>query len=120
MNSARREEIDGLTYWTVAPAPVGRGARARVHLLPIYDEYLVAYRDLDAVPRHTAAFGVLPQALVVDGEVAGTWKSTPHKDGYLLNVTASKRLIETERPGLVRAVSRYARFLEKPVTLANA
>jgi hypothetical protein len=120
MNHARREEIDGLTYWTIVPTPLGRGTRARVHLLPIYDEYLVAYRDLAAVPRNAATFGVLPQALVVDGEVVGKWKSTPQKHGYLLSVIASKPLIETERAGLARAVSRYARYLEKPVTLANA
>ena len=47
----RSETVDGLTYWTIG-APRRRSAReAAAHLLPIYDEYLIAYRDREAVPH---------------------------------------------------------------------
>src|SRR4029453_9380851 len=54
MNRAREEVIDGRTYWSIGrpPSPL-RGyavtSSAEVFLLPVYDEYLVAYRDRDAV-----------------------------------------------------------------------
>jgi hypothetical protein len=43
---ARQAAIDGLTYWTAGPdARAALPRRGVAHLLPIYDEYLVAYRD---------------------------------------------------------------------------
>jgi hypothetical protein len=80
-----------------------------VHLLPVYDEYLVAYRDLEAVPRGPAVSGVLPQAVVIDGQVAGTWKAgrrTPPQ----VDVRVDRELTTAERRGLATAVERYRRF----------
>src|SRR5262249_29207050 len=57
INAARREEADGRTYWSIGPQPrIGTGARMAL-LLPIYDEYLVAYRDRAAVPHLPSAIG---------------------------------------------------------------
>ena len=50
----------GSRYWTVDPSARGTDRDERVHLLPIYDEYLVAYRDRRAVPHG------LPPLLVVE------------------------------------------------------
>ena len=54
---AKRAAIDGLDDWTVGSAAAARMRRGRVDLLPICDEYMVAYRDLDAVPRGSGQFG---------------------------------------------------------------
>ena len=67
--------IDGLTYWALGRPRSSGSRQGRVHLLPIYDEYIVAYRDLEAVPRSRAGWGILPQAIVARGQVAGTWKT---------------------------------------------
>jgi hypothetical protein len=72
-------DVDGLQYWTVGKAPA-ETRPARAHLLPIYDEYIVAYRDRLAVPHGSErltpiAVGITFQhALIVDGQIAGTWK----------------------------------------------
>ena len=42
---AASEAVDGLTYWSVESSASGSLREATAHLLPIYDEYLVAYRD---------------------------------------------------------------------------
>ena len=118
MSRARREEINGQTYWTIGRAPAGGTRRGRVHLLPIYDEYLVAYRDLEAVPRRTGTRGTLQQAIVVGGQVAGTWKCSLKPDGLVLDLIAPKLSIESDRPALTRVVTRYGRFLGKPVSLS--
>ena len=54
MIRAQREMIDGLAYWSVGPSARRTARDERVHLLPIYDEYLVAYRDRQAVPHRPA------------------------------------------------------------------
>jgi hypothetical protein len=108
---ARSEVVDGLTYWRVAARlPPARGDA--IHLLPIYDEYLVAYRDLVAVPRGKAAWGVLPQAIVSGGQVIGAWKvARPAKGHATIAITLARKLSGRERLQLDRAVDRYGRFL---------
>jgi hypothetical protein len=120
-NRGRQEMIDGLTYWTVGRAsrrPHG-GAVHDVHLLPIYDEYLVAYRDLDAVPRNAGSRGTLQQALIAGGQVAGTWKAGRTADRLVVHVTAARRLTDRERRALEETATRYGRFLATPVSVRS-
>jgi hypothetical protein len=107
---ARSEAIDRLTYWTVGPRRAITGTRDVVHLLPVYDEYLVAYRDLEAVPRGKALWGVLPQAVVCGGQVIGTWKVTRRSTTPKVAVTLGQRLTRAERRQLDQAIERYTQF----------
>jgi len=107
---ARSEAIDGLTYWTVGPRRAKTSAGDAVHLLPVYDEYLVAYRDLQAVPRGKASWGVLPQAVVCGGQVVWTWKWAPQAPTPKVAVTLGRRLTRDERRQLDQAIARYTTF----------
>ena len=107
---ARSEPIDGLTYWTVGPRRPIAAVGDVVHLLPVYDEYLVAYRDLDAVPRGKAVWGVLPQAIVCGGQVVGAWKATRGSAAPKVVVTLGRALTRTEGRQLDRAIERYTQF----------
>jgi hypothetical protein len=107
---ARSEAIDGLTYWTVGSVRAIAGAGDAVHLLPVYDEYLVAYRDLEAVPRGKASWGVLPQAVVCGGQVVGTWKATRQSTTPKVAITLGRKLSRAERRQLDRAIERYTQF----------
>ena len=84
MSGARRVDADGLTCWTLGAraAPAVRGDA--VHLLPIYDEFLNAYRDRRAeylgpslVASKKGGYGTFRHAVVIGGQVAGTWRVTP-------------------------------------------
>jgi hypothetical protein len=119
MNRARPRDVDGLTYWTVGPASGGSPRpRASVHLLPIYDEYLVAYRDHRAVPRAVYTFGSFHNALVSGGQVVGTWRTIAGPRGAVVDVRVMRRLTSDERRGLAREATRYRRFLGVPVSLS--
>jgi hypothetical protein len=122
MNRARAEEIDGRSYWTIGRAPRGSSTGAAVHLLPIYDEYLVAYRDREAVPHgpmtittESRAKVMFLHALVIDGAIAGTWKHRLDAKGVGVEVTSLRRLTAEERPGIAAAAARYGNFLGVPV-----
>ena len=119
INRALRREVDGLTYWTLGPkaARVPRLGTG-VHLLPIYDEYLVAYRDHRVVPRPAYVLGGFQHALLAGGQVAGTWSTIPGGDGLMVDVRPVRRLTLTERRALAQAASRYRRFLGVPVSLS--
>lgn len=121
MNRALRETVGGLTYFSIGRISSGSRRQTVVHMLPIYDEYLVAYRDRVAVPY--AASNVLSKtsrpvtfqhAIVVAGQVAGTWRVR----GVTVDVALLKRLTGPERRALADAVARYERFLGRPVSLS--
>lgn len=119
INRARPVEVDGLRYWTISRASGGaQRPKTTVHLLPIYDEYLVAYRDHRAVPRAAYALGSFQHALLIRGQVAGTWRTISGNGGLLVDVRPLRRLTPDERRGLAQAVARYRRFLGVPVSLS--
>ncbi|MDR1415012.1 MAG: winged helix DNA-binding domain-containing protein [Odoribacteraceae bacterium] len=67
---------------TLAPLPPPPPGRTLVHLLPAFDEYLLAYKDrslpLDAVHRRRVVTvnGTFSPAILRDGRVVGTWQKT--------------------------------------------
>ncbi|HKB11004.1 MAG TPA: winged helix DNA-binding domain-containing protein [Vicinamibacterales bacterium] len=121
MNDARREEIDGHAYFSVGPSPRSGARQPLAHLLPIYDEYLVAYRDRVAVPHRaaTAARANGPvrfqHAIVVGGQVAGTWRIAPVRRAVAIDAIALRRLSARERTAIGEAADRYARFIGVPM-----
>ena len=113
MNRATSNAVEGLTYWSVPyrAAPVVRNHLA--YLLPIYDEYLIAYRDREAVPHGSAALTIregvtFQHALIIDGQVAGTWRLTRGTGGPAAVPVPLRRLTSTERKAVADAVQRHA------------
>jgi hypothetical protein len=119
IGGARQQAIDGLDYWTIGGSRARKGARRLVHLLPIYDEYLIAYRDLNAVPRSSGGRGRMQQAVIAGGQVAGTWKRVHTAGGIALGIAADRRLSAAERRALNEAASRYGRFHGVPASVVN-
>lgn len=121
MNDARSEIVDGITYWTVGEPPAApRARRSTVHLLPIYDEYLVAYRDRVAVPlgQGRGAATQLGPVLVINDHIAGTWKTVQRDREIGVNVAPTRRLTGSERMALEEVVQQYGRFLGTVATLS--
>jgi hypothetical protein len=125
MIRARRDEVDGLTYWSAGPTTRPPVVDQTVDLLPIYDEYVVAYRDRAAVPHASA--GVLARGrdaiifqhpLVAAGQVAGTWRAVKNPQQVHVDIVPLRRLGAVERRAIAAAIARYSRFLESPVTFA--
>jgi len=111
---ASSRTVDGLTYWTIGGA-ASRPLRS-LHLLPIYDEYVVAYQDRQAVPHVQPASGkntraiVFQHALVIDGQIAGTWRTPPGGRQGPIDVTPTRRLSSAERMSLDAVTRRYHSF----------
>jgi Winged helix DNA-binding domain len=119
-----REAIDGLTYWRASSADVPRASRC-AHLLPNYDEYLVAYKDrepvIDRTNRRSAAVSnPFTHQIIVDGRLAGTWRPATRANSVMVDVAVHRPLSRTEKEALAGAVGRYSRFLGKPVAMRSA
>jgi hypothetical protein len=119
---ARREEVGGRTYWTFGSRARGAARSELVQLLPVYDEYVIAYRDREALPHGSAALTVgsngpvnFYHPLLISGQIAGTWRATRSSRGVRIRAIPLRRLTDRERRALTRAVERYERFLSAPV-----
>jgi len=122
INKARREEVGGRTYWTIGPDRRDATRDHLVHLFPIYDEYLVAYRDREAVPHGPSvitsasrASVTFQHALVIEGQVAGTWRIARQPRAVFIEVVPLRPMTVPGGRALAEAVKRYERFLGAPV-----
>lgn len=113
------EVVDGATLWRGATTDGARhrDASPRVHLLPAFDEYLVAYRDRRAVldethaSRVNAGGGMLKPCVVVNGRVAGSWQRALGRRTVDVEVELFEPLSKAVRRGVATAASRYGAFL---------
>jgi DNA glycosylase AlkZ-like len=115
----RREQVDGLVFWSGANAsPRSPGLRSPVvHLVQGYDEYIMGYtqtKGLLARPGSAwtpATPPVFRLVILLDGRVAGFWKRAVKRDEVIIEAALLEPL---EAPGLralEAAAARYGEFL---------
>jgi hypothetical protein len=115
-----KETIDGRAYWLSTSALAVKEKTPRVHLLPAYDEYTVAYKDRSAVldPAHARevnnGYGILNPVIVADGQVVGTWKRTLKSHAVTITPSPFKKFNAAEARAFDQAASRYGKFLNRP------
>lgn len=121
---ARKMEVGGLAYWTLRQGTRSGGRAALVHLLPVYDEYTVAYRDRVAVPFGRSLSGpasspaaTFHHTLAIRGRIGGSWRTAGGSGRVAVQVAAPTRLGPAVREALAQAAERYGRFLGAPVML---
>ena len=93
-------------------------------LLPVWDEYVVVYKDRDAAVDFPAARAerletVGSALIVVDEKVRGAWRRS--LSAKTVNVTLEFWTSPTtpERRAVENAVARYARFLGRGPVIAG-
>lgn len=112
-----QEAHEGTTYWfgpavsaPEIPAPVA-------HLLPVYDEYTVGYKDRRAVltpehaPRPDSGNGIFRPPILINGQMAGTWTRRLTKNHVVISPNLFKKLSSDEQEALHRAGDRYGQYL---------
>lgn len=114
-----REELDGhvwLTHAEARPVPDGPGG---VHLLPQWDELLLGYKSRDVTLPSEQFAKVVPgrnmvfkPTLVIDGEVAGTWRREQRRTHVRVEVQPFTELSARRWREVDRAAAAYAAFLE--------
>ena len=113
-----QEAIGGEVYWfdsaavimEITPSPLA-------HLLPFVDEYMVAYKDRDAVslPEYNALVDsgniIFHQPILIDGRVAGTWTRKLKKDAVVITTNLLRLLTTAEKDALAAAAERFGSYL---------
>lgn len=113
---------DGRTFWSADGGPAAAPTPGRsAHLLPNFDELLVAMRD-----RRDAAHPDLPEeartpehifsdVIVVDGQVVGEWDRPAPRTGTRVGLRPRVALDAGVRASIDGVVGRYAAFVGRPL-----
>lgn len=111
------ETIEGVTYWfgeLTEPA----AHRRRVHLLQMFDEYIVGYSQtrgaLDRGGISGSLFSTINErsgALILDTQIAGTWRRSIGRDGLLIDARLREPFDAEQMRALDAEVDRHAAFL---------
>ncbi len=117
-----QEVIDGKPYWSLPNAPPAGVSAPIVHLLPNYDEFLIAYRDRSASLDPARGFDLAPfpygsilsHVVILNGQVWGGWKRRLQGRQVVVELGPLDVLDAAEKAALRQAVERLARFLGVP------
>lgn len=111
------ELINGQTYWF--SSATANNARVTAHLLPVYDEYTVAYKDRDALFKRAGRNNLngLGYAVVVAGQIVGAWKAALKKDTLVIKTNFFCRVTATERRAIATAAQRYGDYFQLSVVV---
>lgn len=115
------ETYDGTKHWRGRATQATR-IPAEAYLVPTYDEYTVAYKDrrtIGTAPSKPKSFGeatLLCPAIVVGGEVVGSWSRKVSKKSVAIELRPWRTLTAREQKLVDAAADRYAAFLGLPRT----
>lgn len=119
------ETIDGRVFWSAAGDDRSHGddGEPKVHLLPNFDEYTVAYADRSHIVAGSPLEGapsadLLANVVVLDGRPIGHWQRTLQGDEVIVTTRLLVELDPAGRGALEAAAQRYGRFLGLSVRLA--
>ncbi len=118
--SLARTALEGKTYFVSAAPAAPRRQRHSVHLLPYYDELVVAFKDRSAlidplVPPKPSV--TLSPSVLVDGRIVGGWRRTVAAGEVVISVELLRPLSSVEQRALDRVAARYAESLRLPFRL---
>jgi len=118
----RRVTIDDHVHWLAASGKGQSKVEPSVFLLPVYDEYLIAYkvresiRDLErpsSVPVHIE----FPHFLIINGKLRGTWKRTSRAGHVEIELSLFRPLTNAEWNDLESEADRYGSFIGAAVSV---
>jgi len=120
-----RERHGERTFWASPTQPVESFRSPVVHLLPNYDELLVAFRDRtdafdpDLPPDSRVPQVILGHVIVRDGLVIGAYRRRDIEGRTTLEIDLAVELDSPERAAVKAAVDRFAAFVGRPVDAAG-
>ena len=115
------DRVGAKTYWFSSSMRGSSRPSRAAYLLPLYDEYLIAYKDRSAALgpfswERIAGGDSFVAPLVVGGRVVGGWRSTLEKNRVVVRL-APQAPHRANVSAIARAARAYAEFLGVDVAL---
>jgi hypothetical protein len=120
VNKLQTITVNDQTYYL--PSITLSRSSASVYLLPGFDEYLLGYKNREAVlapeyAKHVvgAGNGLFAATIVVNGGISGTWKRTLKKDAVVLDLNYFTPLNNSQIKTIKTAANKYSSFIGLPL-----
>jgi winged helix DNA-binding protein len=120
------DEVGGFAFWSAdgrrTTKSSTRSTSPCAHLLPNYDEYLIAHKDRHLVVSPGSGDGVVRikdpfvHHVIVDGRLAGSWTRTAKNGSVHVNCAMYARPTAETVGAIDAAVARLGRFMESSAT----
>ena len=117
-----QETIGDEAYW-LSPENIPEQPPA-AYALPGFDEYILGYKNRNAVlnPQYAQKIcpgknGVFYPTIVIDGQVVGTWKRAFKRGSILINLSPFENLSSHQKAAFSDAIQRFGEFHQMPVVL---
>ena len=118
------ETLADKLHWQAADA-TDAGDASDLHLLPAFDEYLVAYKDRSAAVdvafnrRVIGINGLFNPGIVIDGRIVGTWKRSLDSKAVAIELHPFRPLLKKELAAVNKAARRYGDFIGLPARVSQ-
>lgn len=108
----KKEKIEQQEYFLNPNTSLPEELAGRIYLLPIYDEYIMGYKDRNAILalKNDASFHY-ESMIVFNGQVIGTWKRTILKNSIDVAFDFFKPLDKHQSKILNEAVNHFSEFM---------
>ena len=118
----RRVAVDDCVHWLSATGKGQSKVVPSVWLLPVYDEYLIAYKDRESIrdPGGLSSSPVrieFPHFLIINGKLRGTWKRVARAGRMEIELSLFRPLTNAEWNDLESEAERYGSFIGAPVSV---
>lgn len=115
-----RERVEGEEYFFSPELSMDRKVSKAVHLLPVYDEFIMGYQDRSAILlRKEGLKGNRPFGydctVVVNGQISGTWRRTVGTKGIDIQIAMFQKPDSAGQKALNEATKWLEEFTGIPV-----
>jgi len=86
-----------------------------IYLLPIYDEYMMGYKDRSAIMIYEKSSFKYNCMIIHDGQIIGTWKRTVKSKQIELEYDFFSTLTDVQQEKFKDAINHFAQFSELPI-----
>lgn len=113
----KAETIDEKMYWFSPDLKASQQKSPMAHLLSIFDEYTIAYKDRSIlggeryVEKLLSMGNALTAVITIGGAIVGTWKRTLKKDRVEVKLSPFRTFDKNDHEAVEKAVSDYGTYL---------
>lgn len=111
------EKIDGTEYWMEPSLRDATLETSSVHLLPSYDEFIIAYKDRSMLISPTISKqiisinGIFRPVILFDGKVTGLWNRVNQGNEPVVELKFFQNPSKKVKDLVHEAMSKYSKFL---------
>ena len=112
----QKEVIEAQEYFFNPEISSSGNVAGKICLLPIYDEFIMGYKDRSAIMNLKGNIPFRYDCMIVyNGQVVGTWKRSTLKKGINPEYDFFKPLNKVQRRAFDEAVDRFSSFVNMSV-----